>query len=257
MSGIHPTAVVAPGAELGADVEIGPYSLIGPHVTLGAGTRVMGHAVVDGWTTVGAGCAVYPFASIGLETQDRKFRGGAPRVEVGDRTIVRESATINAATHDGDVTVVGPECLLMAYSHIAHDCRLGRNVIVANCSALGGHVIVEDDAIIGGLCGVHQFVRLGQLSIIGGCSKVTQDVPPFMMADGNDLTLRGINSVGLKRKGIDEPVQRLLKNAYKILCREGLSVSRAVEEIERRLEPAPEVQRLVAFVRASERGITR
>ncbi|MBU1694297.1 MAG: acyl-ACP--UDP-N-acetylglucosamine O-acyltransferase [Verrucomicrobia bacterium] len=257
MARIHSTAIVDPGAELGENVEIGPYCVIGPHVKIGAGARLMAHVFMDGWTTLGAGCTVFPFASLGTQTQDLKYKGGVSRVEIGERTTIREYVTVNAATADGDVTRVGSHCHIMAYAHIAHDCRVGDEVIMANCATLAGHILVEDQALIGGLCGVHQFVRIGRLSIIGGCSKVTQDVPPFMMADGHPLGIHGLNSVGLKRRGVGEEAQRLLKNAYRVLYREGLSTSQALERLESETGQAPEIHELVEFVRHSNRGIVR
>lgn len=254
---IHPTAIVDPGAELGEGVDIGPYCTVGPHVVLGAGTRLVSHVVVDGWTRVGAGCTIFPFASVGLQTQDLKYKGGAPRAEIGDHTTLREYVTVNAATNDGDVTSLGSHCHIMAYAHIAHDCRVGHRVIMANVATLAGHVTVEDQAIIGGLSAIHQFTRVGRLSIIGGCSKVTQDVPPFMMADGHPLRIPAINSLGLKRAGIDEEGQRVLKLAHRMLYRMDLATGKALEQIERDLAQTPEVQHLLAFVRASERGIVR
>ena len=257
MSKIHPTAVIDSGAELGEGVEIGPYCVIGPHVKLGAGTRLMSHVVVDGWTSLGAGCTVFPFASIGQMTQDLKYKGGAPRVEIGGRTTLREYVTVNAATHDGDVTRVGSGCHIMAYVHVAHDCVVGDEVIMANAATLAGHVVIEDQAIIGGLCGIHQFVRVGRLAITGGCSKLTQDLPPFMMADGNPLEVRAINSVGLKRRGIPETTEALIKKAHKVLYREGLSTRQALEKMAREIELVPEIQHLIDFIKSSERGIVK
>ncbi len=257
MTRIHPTAVIDSGAELADDVEIGAFSVVGPHVKLGPGTKIMPHVFLDGWTTLGAGCTVFPFASVGAQTQDLKFKGGAPRVEIGDRTVIRESATVHSATNDGDVTRIGSGCLIMACAHIAHDCVLGNGVIVANSTGLAGHILVEDRAIVGGLVGVHQFVRIGTLSIIGGFSRVGQDVPPYMMAAGVPLEVATINSVGLERAGMDEKTRTLLKRAYKIIYRDDLSVPKALEKIEAELEPVPEIKHLVAFIRASERGITK
>ena len=257
MARIHPTAIVDPGAELGADAEIGPYCVVGPHARIGDGARLMAHVFMDGWITLGAGCTVFPFASLGTQTQDLKFKGGAPRVEIGERTTLREYVTVNAATADGDATRIGARCHIMAYAHIAHDCTVGNDVIMANCATLAGHIAVEDQAIIGGLCGVHQFVRIGRMSIIGGCSKVTQDVPPFMMADGHPLEIRGINSVGLKRRGVGEEAQRQLKTAYRILYREGLSTSQALERLAAEGAGGVEIRELVEFIRHSSRGIVR
>ena len=254
---IHPTAIVASGAQLGADVEIGPYSIVGEHVRLGAGTKIHPHVVLTGHTTIGARCEIFPFASIGQQTQDLKFRGGMPRVEIGDRTTLREYVTVNAATNDGDVTRVGNGCHIMAYAHIAHDCIIGHEVIMANCGTLAGHVLLEDQVIMGGLCGVHQFVRIGRLTITGGCSKVTQDLPPFMTADGNPISVHGLNSVGLKRHGVSEEAQAALKKAYRILYRENLTAKQALVKIEQEVNLGDEVKHLINFVRASERGIAR
>lgn len=257
MTNVHPSAVVHPGAELGDGVDIGPYCVIGPNVRIGSGTKAMAHVFVDGWTTIGANCTIFPFASIGTQTQDLKYKGGQPRVEIGDRNTLREFVTVNAATSDGDVTRIGSDCHIMAYAHVAHDCIVGNGVIMANAATLAGHVIVEDMVGIGGLCGIHQFVRLGKLCYIGGCSKATQDIPPFMIADGTPLSMHTINSVGLKRRGVSDESQGLLKKAYKILYRENLSVSQAVEKIEKEIQLVPEVQYLVDFIKSSTRGITK
>lgn len=257
MARIHPTAIVEAGAELADDVEVGPYSVIGAQVKVGAGTRIMAHVVLAGATTIGEGCTIFPFASVGHQTQDLKYKGGTPRVEIGHRTTLREFVTVNAATQDGDVTRVGSDCHIMAYAHIAHDCVVGDGVIMANCATLAGHVVVESRATIGGLTGVHQFVRIGQMSFIGGCSKVVQDIPPFMLADGNPLQIHGLNVVGLKRRGVSDQAQEALKQAFKLLYRENLTTRAALERIEKEIEPLPEVKALVEFVRASTRGITR
>jgi UDP-N-acetylglucosamine acyltransferase len=257
MPTIHPTAIVHDGARLGDAVDVGPYCFVGPDVEIGPGTRLMGHAWLDGWTRIGAGCTLYPFASIGTRTQDLKYAGGRPGVRIGDRTVVRESVTVNAATQDGDLTCVGSDCLLMAYAHVAHDCLVGDRVIIANCGTLAGHVVLEDECIIGGLSGVHQFVRVGRLAIVGGCSKVTQDVPPFMMADGHPLAIHGINRVGLERRGVGKETQSTLKEAYRILYRQDLATRTALEQIEAQLEQDPELTRLIDFVRGSQRGITK
>lgn len=257
MSHIHPTAIIDSAAELGAEVEIGPYCVIGPHVQIGDGAKLMSHVVVDGHTRLGARCTVFPFASIGQQTQDLKYRGGTTRVEVGERTTIREYVTINSATSDGDVTSVGSGCHIMAYAHIAHDCRVGNEVIIANCGTLAGHVTVEDQVILGGLSAVHQFVRIGRLSIIGGCSKVVQDIPPFMTADGNPLRIRAINAIGLERKNVPAEIQRQIKMAHRILYRDDLATSKAIERLDAELEPSAEIRHLIDFVKASERGITK
>lgn len=257
MATVHPTAIVSAGAQLGESVEIGPYSMVGEHAVIGDGTRLVGHVVVDGHTEIGAGCTLFPFCSIGTQTQDLKYRGGITRVRIGHRTTIREYVTINSATGDGDATVVGSDCHIMAYAHIAHDCMVGNEVIIANCGTLAGHVRVEDQVILGGLSAVHQFVHLGRLAIIGGCCKVTQDVPPFMMADGTPLQIPTINAIGMKRKGLDESVQREMKKAHRILYRENLSTRQALEAMETRLEKWPEIEHLIAFIKRSERGIVK
>ena len=257
MRTIHPTAVVDPAAELADSLDIGPYCVVGPHVRLGEGVRLVAHVHVDGIISLGAQCVVYPFASLGSRTQDLKYKGGSPRVEIGTGTTIREYVTVNAATRDGDVTRVGSNCHIMAYAHVAHDCQIGNGVIMANCATLAGHVIVEDEVGIGGLCGVHQFVRLGRLCYIGGCSKITQDVPPFMIADGNPLEIHGINLVGMQRRGLDDHATQALKKTFRILYREGLSTRQALEKIQTEIEMVPEVKSLVDFITASNRGITR
>lgn len=254
---IHPTAIVDPAATIHETAEIGPYCVVGPGVEVGAGARLLGHVWLDGHTSLGAECTVYPHASLGTRTQDLKFSGGSSRVEIGERTVIREFVTVNAATADGGITRVGAECLLMASSHVAHDCRIGNRVIIANCGTLGGHVEVEDHAIIGGLSGVHQFVRIGTLSIVGGCSKVTQDIPPYMMADGHPVEVRGLNRVGLDRQGVPPESQRHLKRAYRILFRKGLATSSALEQLRNQVELTPHVAEVIRFVESSTRGIAR
>lgn len=256
MRDIHPTAVIAPSAELADEVSIGPYCVVGSKVTLGTGTRLMSHVVIDGLTTLGAHCTVFPFASLGQQTQDLKFKGGTPGVRIGDHVTIRESVTVNAATYDGNFTTVGNHCHIMAYAHVAHDCHVGHRVIMANNATLAGHVIVEDQSVLGGLTAVHQFVRVGRLSITGGCSRVVKDIPPYMMAAGNPAGVHTINKVGLERAGASEDVLALLKKAFKILYHSNLTAARAVEEINQ-LGDHPELKHLTSFVQASERGITR
>lgn len=257
MAGIHPTAIVDPGARVGRDVEIGPYCTVGAEVTLGDGVRLIASVHLDGYTELGEGCTVFPFASIGTQTQDLKHRGGRPGVRIGNRTTLREYVTVNAATADGDVTVVGDDCHIMAYAHIAHDCRVGNRVIIANAGTLAGHVTLEDQVIVGGLCGIHQFVRIGRLSITGGCSKVVKDVPPFMMADGNPLEVHALNKVGLERAGVAEAARDALKQAFKLLYRSGRTARDAAADMRTSWPETPEVIELAAFVESSDRGITR
>jgi len=256
MPQIHPTAIVDPRAVIADDAVVGPYCTVGGRVQIGSGTTLISHVVVDGLTTIGRNCTVFPFASVGLQTQDLKFKGGSPGVRVGHQTTIRESVTIHAATFDGDFTTVGDRCHIMAYAHIAHDCHVGNQVIMANAATLAGHVIVEDQAVIGGLCGVHQFVKIGRLSITGGCSKVVKDIPPFMMADGNPLEVHTVNKVGMERAGISDAVQDSIRDAYKAIYRKNLLIAQSIQVL-RELPASPELQHLIAFLEASSRGITR
>jgi UDP-N-acetylglucosamine acyltransferase len=255
MSTIHPTAVVDSKARIGAGCVIGPYAVVGPHVELGPRCKVHSHAVIDGHTRLGSDNEVFPFASLGLKTQDLKWKGGVTHTQIGDHNTFREHVTVHSATSEGGTTVIGSHNNLLAYSHVAHDCRLGNHIVMSNVGTLAGHVIVEDQAIIGGLAAIHQFCRIGRMSIIGGCSKVVQDVPPFMMADGNPASTRTVNKVGMERNGVTEEGQRAVRQAFKILFREGLTIGNALAQIEREVPTAPEVRELIQFVRASERGI--
>jgi UDP-N-acetylglucosamine acyltransferase len=254
---IHATAVIHPQARLGEGCEIGPYCIIGEHVVLGDRCKLHSHVVIDGHTTLGRENIIFPFASIGLQTQDLKWKGGVTRTQIGDGNTFREYVTIHSATADGEVTTVGAHNHILAYCHLAHNVTLGNHVIMSNVATLAGHVTVEDHAVIGGLAAIHQFCRIGKMSIVGGCSKVVQDVPPFMLADGNPAETRTVNKIGLERNGISDAAQAALKQAYKILFRDGLTISNALIRIEAELPELPEVQHLVQFVRASERGISK
>jgi UDP-N-acetylglucosamine acyltransferase len=254
---IAPTAVIHPKARIGAGCVVGPYCVIGENVALGAGCHLHSHVVIDGYTTLGENNEIFPFASIGLKTQDLKWKGGITRTQIGSNNTFREYVTIHSATGDGEVTTVGSHNHILAYSHIAHNVTLGNHIIMSNVATLAGHIQVEDRAVIGGLAAVHQFCRIGTMAIIGGCSKVVQDVPPYMLADGNPAKTRTINKVGLERNGVAEEAQTALKQAYKILFREGLTIPNALSRIESELPLLPEVLHLVAFVRESERGLSK
>jgi UDP-N-acetylglucosamine acyltransferase len=254
---VHPTALVHPGARLGAGCVIGPYCLIGEHVTLGDRCHLHGHVVIDGHTTLGSDNQVYPFACLGLQTQDLKYKGGITRTEIGSHNTFREHVTVHSATADGAVTRIGSHNNLLAYTHVAHDCQLGHHIIMSNVATLAGHVTVEDHAIIGGLAAIHQFCRIGRHSMIGGCSKVVQDIPPFMIGDGNPAETRALNKVGLERHGFTAETQSALKSAYKILFRQGLTIPNALAKIEAEVANTPEILHLLAFVRSSERGLTK
>lgn len=254
---IHPTAVVHPRARIGRDCDIGPYCVIGEHVELGDRCRLHSHVVIDGHTRLGCENEIYPFAAIGLRTQDLKWQGGVTRVEIGHRNTFREGVTVHSATSDGAATVIGSDNHILAYCHIAHDCVLGNHIVMSSYAGLAGHVEVEDHAVLAGYAAVHQFCRIGRLAMVGGCSKVVQDVPPFMLADGSPAETITINKVGLERAGIPEEVQTALRQAHKILFRSGLNLSNALARVESELPPYPEVQHLVSFIRASTRGISR
>lgn len=253
---IHPTAVINPKAEIGEDCEIGPYCVIGEHVALGPGCRLISHVVVDGHTRLGRENSIYPFASIGLRTQDLKWKGGLTRTEIGDQNTIREYVSIHSATGDGEATVIGSMNTILAGSHIGHNVMMGNKCIVS-MAALAGHVTMEDCALVGGMSAVHQFCRVGTMAITGGVSKIVQDVPPYMLVDGNPAVVRALNKVGLERNGVSEEAQTALKQAHRILFREGLTIPNALAKVEKEVPGLPEVQHLVKFIRASERGITR
>ena len=253
---IHPTAIIHPQARIGADCEIGPYCVIGEHVVLGPGCRLISHVVIDGHTRLGQGNEIFPFASIGFRTQDLKWKGGVTRTEIGDHNTIRECVTIHSATGEGEATVIGSHNNILASSHIGHNVVMGDRVIVS-MAALAGHVLVEDYALVGGLCAVHQFCRIGTMAMIAGCAKVVQDVPPYVIVDGNPAEARTINKVGMERNGVSEEAQAALRQAYKMLFRDGLTTSNALTRIENELPPLPELKHLVQFVRCSERGITK
>ena len=254
---IHSTAIIHPNAKLGAGCHIGPYCVVGEHVELGADCRLHSHVVIDGHTRLGRENEIFPFASIGLKTQDLKWKGGVTRTEIGDFNTFREGVTVHSATDDGNATRLGSHNNLLAYTHVAHDCQLGDHIIMSNSAAFAGHCIVEDQVIVGGYAAVHQFCRIGKMAMIGGCSKVVQDIPPFMIGDGNPAETRTINKIGLERNGFSEATQTALRQAYKLLFREGLTIAVAIERMETELPPLPEVQHLINFVRKSERGIAR
>lgn len=254
---IHPTALVDARAELGAGCVIGPYCLIGPDVKLGEGCRLHAHVVLEGRTTVGPRCEFFPFATVGLKTQDLKFQGGQCHLEIGTDNVFREHVSVHTATGDGLSTRIGSHNHFLAYAHVAHDCVVGSHVIFSNCGTLAGHVTVEDYAIVGGLAAVHQFCRIGRMAIIGGCAKVVQDVPPYLMADGNPAVCRGVNQVGLERNGVPEETRRALREAYKIVFRAGLTVSNALDRVSVEVPRSIELEHFIDFCRKSERGIAR
>ena len=254
---IHPTAVIDRAAEIAEDAVVGPYCVIGPGVTIGAGCWLQHHITVSGPTKMGVGNKFFGFGSIGLPTQDLKYAGEPTYLEIGDNNSFREFVTIHRGTARGSVTRIGNNGNFLSYVHIAHDCEVGDHVIFSNNGTLAGHVEVGDYAVIGGLTAVHQFCRIGRHALTGGCSKIVQDVPPFMVADGNPAKVRSYNKVGLERNGFSEKSVRNLKGAYRLIYRSKLNVQQAVEQIRADLEETPEIEELVKFVLSSPRGIIR
>ncbi len=252
---IHPTAIVDKRTEISEDVEIGPYCIIGPEVKIGRGTRIGAYTYIEKWTVIGEDNLIYPHVIMGVPPQDLKYRGEKSWVKVGNGNVIREFTTIHRAGGEGESTIVGDRNYLMAYSHVAHNCKIGNGVILANAVALAGYVQVEDYAILGGLVGAHQFTRVGTLSIVGGCSKVVKDVVPYLKVDGHPLKVYGLNTLGLRRHGIPEEKISLLKKAYRILFRSGLNTTEALKVIRKELPPLPEILHLLEFIELSQRGI--
>jgi UDP-N-acetylglucosamine acyltransferase len=256
-SQIHPTAIIEPAVQLGAGVVVGAYAYVGGAAVLGDGTVVHHHATVEGNTVLGKECEVFPYAAIGTKTHDLKFRGGDPGLRAGDRNIFREYVTVHAATNDGEFTVLGNDNVILAYSHVAHDCVVGDHLVMSSQSALAGHVIVEDHVNIGWGTGLHQFCRIGAHAMLGGMSKVVQDVPPYMIVDGNPAVVRSMNKVGLERNGFTPVQLDRVKHIHRILFRDGLNRAQAIEKLREHPESASaEFQHMLAFVAASERGMT-
>jgi UDP-N-acetylglucosamine acyltransferase len=255
---IHQTAIVSPRADLAEDVEVGPYSLIGDDVHIGSGTVVGPHVVIESHTDIGESCRISQFSSIGGVPQDLKFRGEETRVVIGNDNTIREFVTINRATAaDIGTTIIGNHNLLMAYCHVAHNCKLGDHIVMSNATNLAGHIHVEDYAIIGGLTGIHQFTRIGAHSIIGGASAVTQDIPPFVTAAGNHAKLYGLNLIGLKRRGFADDAIEALKKAYRIIFRSSLLLRTAIVKVREEVGDLPDVRHFIEFIEKSERGICR
>lgn len=254
---IHPTAIVSKKAKLADGVEVGPYAIIGDNVTIGKGTKIHSHCVVDGNTSIGSSCEIFTGAVAGNRPQDLKYKGETTFLEIGDNNIIREYCTLNPGTGEGGKTVIGNSNLLMAYSHIAHDCIVGNNCNIANNGTLAGHVTIEDRAVVGGLVAIHQFVRVGMLSIIGGCSKVVQDIPPYSTCDGHPARIYGLNLVGLKRSKIPQDSVEKLDKAFRILFNAGLTVKHAIEKAKGEAISCKEVAYLIKFIENSQRGLTR
>ncbi len=255
---IDPRAVVSPQAHIAEDVQIGPFTVIGADVVVGAGTWIGPHVVINGPTRIGTGNKVFQFASLGDAPQDKKYDGEPTLLTIGDRNVFRESVTVNRGTaHDKGVTRIGNDNLLMAYSHVAHDCQLGDQIVMANCATLGGHVEVGDWVTMGGLSAVHQFTKVGAYCFIAHNAAVTRDVPPYVMAVGRPAAPHSVNAVGLQRRGFSAQQILNIRRAYRVLYRSGLKLKAAVEELEKAAETQAEIRPFVEFIKRSERSIVR
>lgn len=255
---IHPTAIISKLAKLADDIEVAPHTIIGDEVAIGKGAKIGANVVLEGNTRIGDNCQIFTGAVIGSRPQDLKYSGEKTYLEIGNNNIIREYCTFNPGTKEGGgKTVVGNDNLFMAYSHIAHDCKVGNNCIFANNGTLAGHVTVEDKSIIGGLVAVHQFVRVGRLSIVGGCSKVVHDIPPFSTCDGHPAMVYGLNLIGLRRNNISKESIKLLHQVFSILFNSSLTVKSALERIEKEVPEDKEVSYLIDFVKGSHRGLAR
>ena len=255
---IDSRAVISPQAQIAADVRIGPFTVIGPDVVIGAGTWIGPHAVINGPTRIGADNKIFQFASLGDAPQDKKYKGEPTRLEIGDRNVFREFVTVNrGTTHDEGVTRIGSDNLLMAYSHVAHDCRLGDKIVLSNCATLGGHVEIGDWVIMGGLSAVHQFTKIGAYCFIANNAAVTRDVPPYVMAVGRPAVPHSVNSEGLKRRGFTAEQILNIRRAYRLLYRSGLKLKTALEELEKAAATQEEIRPFVEFLKHSERSIVR
>jgi len=255
---IHPTAIIDSKADIDSNVDVGPYSIVGANVQIGSGTVIGPHVVIQPYVEIGPDCHIFQYASIGAVPQALKFQGEETYVKIGRGTVIREFVTVNRGTgFGGELTEVGEENLLMAYVHIAHDCKTGRKVILANNATLAGHIVIEDYVTVGGLVAIHQFVRIGNYAYIGGKSAVVKDIPPYVIAAGDRAKLHGLNSVGLKRHEFSQETLSSLKKAYRIIFRIGLTLNEAIERVKAEVEQVPEVDDMIRFIKSSERGITR
>jgi len=257
-SDIHPTAIVDSKAEIDEGVIIAAYCSIGEGVCIKKGSKLISNVVIEGNTEIGENCTIYPFTSIGLPPQDLKYKGEKTGLTIGNNNIIREYITIHRASVGGDgLTAIGDNNFLMAYVHIAHDCKIGSHIIMANAATLGGHVVIEDYAVVGGLTAIHQFTRIGAYAMVGGFSGVGQDIPPYMIASGARAKLFGLNTIGLKRHGFSDTAINELKKAYKILFREKRTLTDAIKKIQEDLPYTDEIKHLIEFIQKNKRGICR
>ncbi|MBI3930130.1 MAG: acyl-ACP--UDP-N-acetylglucosamine O-acyltransferase [Armatimonadetes bacterium] len=253
MAKIHPSAIVDPGAELAEDVEIGPFCTVGANVKIKRGCRIHSSIVIDGWTEIGEENEIFPGAIIGVAPQDLRYNGERAFTRIGDRNVIREYVTIHRASDPEGTTSIGSDNLIMAYTHVAHNCTLGNQIIIANSVGLAGHVEIQDQAVLGGMCGVHQFVRVGRLAMLGGMSKVHQDVPPFSMVDGQPARMYGMNIRGMQRRGVTKEARLGLKTCYRLILRSGLNLSQALDAIRRQVTPCEETEHLLRFLESPSR----
>jgi len=254
---IHPTAIIDPRAEVDSSVEIGPYSIIKENVSIGYNTTIGPYVIIEPYVTIGPDCNIFQYAAIGAVPQDLKFKGEETYVKIGRGCTIREFVTIHRGTGSGGITEIGEESFLMAYTHIAHDCKIGRKVILSNNASLAGHIIIGDYSTIGALVGIHQFVKIGEHAFIGGKSAIVKDIPPYVIAAGDRAKLHGMNTIGLKRSGFSQSTLSALKKVYRIMFRIGLTLNEAIERVSAEVEQIPEVVKFIDFIKSSERGITR
>jgi UDP-N-acetylglucosamine acyltransferase len=252
---IHPTAIIDRGAELADDVTVGPGAIIGPGCVIGAGSKIAAHAVLERNVKLGVGVKVGIGSVLGGDPQDLKWKGEDTSVEIGDRTVLREYLTINRATSHSWKTTVGKDCFLMSYVHLAHDCQVGDGVIISNASQFAGHIIIEDKVIVSGLCAAHQFVKIGRQCFVGGCSRISKDVPPYVKAVGNPVKLYGLNTIGLQRSGMPEESMHALKQTYRLCFNSEYNLAQGVEKARKEVEQLPEVKHFLSFVEESARGV--
>lgn len=256
-STIHPTAIVSPGAEIGADCQIGPYCVIGGHVRLGSRCLLHSHVVLDGHTTIGDECDIYPFACIGKRSQDLKYKGEVSFVNIGRRTVLREYVTVHLATAGGNTTKVGDDCLIQAYCHVAHECVVGNGVIMSSGAKLSGHVQLGDYAIIGGHSGVVQFIRIGTMTMIGGFAKVSHDVLPFIIADGIPAVPRAVNKIGMTRRGKSSAAVKVVEDAFRVIFRSNLTTEEATKRLREQYPDDADVAHILEFIGQCTKGLAR
>ncbi|HEY5257008.1 MAG TPA: acyl-ACP--UDP-N-acetylglucosamine O-acyltransferase [Candidatus Baltobacteraceae bacterium] len=253
----HPTAIVHPRARIARGVEIGPFCIVGEHVTIGTGTVLQANVVVNGWTQIGEDCQIFPFATVGATSQDRKYVGEAAFTKIGNRTVLREYVSVQRATGEGETTVVGDDCLLLAYVHVAHNCTIANHVTMSNLAQLAGHCTIGDHATVGGMAGMHQFVRVGRYAMVGGATKITKDIPPFLLVEGGRDGPSGLNAVGLRRAEFSVEERAEIKRFYRLMYSSKLNTSQALEQMRATVTTAPG-RDMIAFVEApSHRGIIK